>query len=430
MISRLEAYRYRCFQKLDLALDYQHVLAGTNGAGKTTLLDIPALFGDMLSVKNINDAFFTPVNGRERARAENALELVHQLRGDYFILAIEVKLPDSVKDKLNRQAAPRWLTKFASDSNRPDTIRYEIALNIVNDELQVSEEHLFMFPEANRPEHGSGMVGAQTIETKQPWFSVLSRRKGEQAQYVKEYQTGKTASLAFGLRDYQLALSSIPADHHLYPAALWLQEYLLDSTFCYEPQWPAMRLAASPRDKKRFRTDGGSLAWQVWDLQESNPDDYEDWLELVQMALPSLNNVVAKKREDDSFCYLLGVYSNGMEVPSTSLSHGTLQILALTIIPFLQEAPYVLTLEEPENGIHPKAIEAVLEAMRLTRRTQLWVSTHSPVVLANTELDDIIVMRIGDDGATEVIKGRSHPRMKTWKGEIDLGSLFIAGVLD
>ncbi|MBF4275530.1 ATP-binding protein, partial [Vibrio anguillarum] len=46
MISRIEAYKYRCFNTLDLALEQQHVFAGSNGSGKTTLLDIPALFGD------------------------------------------------------------------------------------------------------------------------------------------------------------------------------------------------------------------------------------------------------------------------------------------------------------------------------------------------------------------------------------------------
>ena len=40
MISRIEAYKYRCFNTLDLALDQQHVFAGSNGSGKTTLLRI------------------------------------------------------------------------------------------------------------------------------------------------------------------------------------------------------------------------------------------------------------------------------------------------------------------------------------------------------------------------------------------------------
>jgi predicted ATPase len=46
VISRIEAYRYRCFSKLAVELGAYNVLAGANGSGKTTLLDIPVLLGE------------------------------------------------------------------------------------------------------------------------------------------------------------------------------------------------------------------------------------------------------------------------------------------------------------------------------------------------------------------------------------------------
>ncbi|AAN54520.1 AAA family ATPase [Shewanella oneidensis MR-1] len=431
MITRIEAYKYRCFNTLDLALEQQHVFAGSNGSGKTTLLDIPALFGDLLNMSDINDAFFKPTNGRERARAESAKEVVHQLRGEYFILALEVSLPPSIIEELLRGASDAWQSKFQKSELRPDTARYEISFRINQDKFQVTEEHLTLFPNNElRPEHGMGLIGVDDFRRSAPWFKVLSRSLGTKVKYQAEYQAGKSSILEFGLRDNQLALAALPADHDLYPAALWLQEFLIQGSHCYEPQWPAMRLAASPRDKHAFKADGSSLPWQVHALQQSDPEGLNEWLELVQMALPSIAKIVAKQRIDDSFCYLEVTYSNGMVVPSSGLSHGTLHILALTIIPYLQNAPKIITLEEPENGIHPKAIDAVLEALKLTSDTQLWLSTHSPVVLANTEVEQIITMRFNQDGATEVLKGHEHPRLKTWKGEVDLGTLFAAGVLE
>ncbi len=430
MISRIEAYRYRCFQQLNLELGQHHVFAGSNGTGKTTLLDIPALLGDMISVTDINDAFFTAVNGRERARAEYAQELVHQLRGDYFMLAIEVDLPESIKEELMRGATNTWQRKFTNQKMRPDTLRYEVSITIANEKLRVNEEHLLLFPNNDfRPEDGMGLVG-DDVSSARPWFVPLTRRWGEKVKFQAEFQTGKSSILEFGLRDHQLALSALPTDHDLYPAALWFHDYLLSSTFCYEPQWPVMRLAATPRNRDVFQADGSSLPWQVFDLQEEDPQGLLEWTELVHMALPCINSVIATKREDDGHCYLLVTYNNGMEVPSSSLSHGTLHILALTIIPYISIPPNVLTLEEPENGIHPKAIDTVLEALRLSGKTQLFMSTHSPIVLANSELKHIITMRINSDGATEVLKGSEHPRLKEWKGEVDLGTLFAAGVLE
>ena len=431
MITRIEAYRYRCFQKLDLELEQFQVFAGSNGSGKTTLLDIPALLGDMVSVTNINDAFFTPVNGRSRSRAEEAKELVHKLRGDDFTLAIEVKLPQSIIDLLVRNSASGWIKKFQDENKRPDTIRYELALRIQNENLIVSEEHLLIFPDNQyRPDHGAGLVGNGELPTSKSWCRSISRSWGEQTRYETEYHTGTKSVLKFGLREHQLALSSIPADNELYPAALWLQEYLLEGAFCYEPQWGAMRLATSPRDKNCFKADGSSLAWQVYHLQENEVESLESWQELVTMTLPNITKIEAKKREDDGYCYLVATYKNEMQVPSMSLSHGTLHILSLTIIPFIENAPKLLTLEEPENGIHPQAIHSVLEALQLTENTQLWLSTHSPSVLANTDLENIITMRIGSAGETEVLKGKDHPRLKDWKNEISLGTLFAAGAFE
>ncbi len=48
MITRLEATRYRCFDRLAVDVGDFRVLVGANGSGKTTLLDLPGLFGDLL----------------------------------------------------------------------------------------------------------------------------------------------------------------------------------------------------------------------------------------------------------------------------------------------------------------------------------------------------------------------------------------------
>ena len=58
VISRIEAYRYRCFSKLAVELGAYNVLAGANGSGKTTLLDIPVLLGDLVTERVCSAAFW------------------------------------------------------------------------------------------------------------------------------------------------------------------------------------------------------------------------------------------------------------------------------------------------------------------------------------------------------------------------------------
>ncbi len=99
------------------------------------------------------------------------------------------------------------------------------------------------------------------------------------------------------------------------------------------------------------------------------------------------------------------------------------------MLPYLQKRPAIIITEQPEDGIHPQAIEAVLQSLESVYDSQVLISSHSPVVLALTKLDQVLCSRMAANGAATIIKGTDHPRLREWKGGIDLGSLFAAGVL-
>lgn len=144
-----------------------------------------------------------------------------------------------------------------------------------------------------------------------------------------------------------------------------------------------------------------------------------------------MTGITAVEREEDHYAYLRVAYTGGYEVTSSGLSDGTLRILTFTLLPYLPAStlPLLLVTEEPENGIHPRAIETVIQSLSAIEGTQVWVSTHSPIVLADTALDDVLVARLDGDGAVSVVPGSRHPRLRDWKGTVDLGTLFAAGVL-
>ena len=98
-------------------------------------------------------------------------------------------------------------------------------------------------------------------------------------------------------------------------------------------------------------------------------------MDLVRVTLPQVEELRAVERKITA--YLVVVYQGGYEVTSSGLSDGTLRILALTILPYLAKPPAVLVTEEPENGVHPRAIEAILQALTSLYDSQVWISTHS-----------------------------------------------------
>ena len=126
MISRIEAYRYRCFDHLDIELQNYQVFAGANGSGKSTLLDIPILLGDILS-KGLSAAFLETVSPFGGTRAQTFQELVHQYRGNYFAFAFETSLPDEVM----RELLSRRPGNVQENKERwPSFLRYEVRFEI------------------------------------------------------------------------------------------------------------------------------------------------------------------------------------------------------------------------------------------------------------------------------------------------------------
>ena len=128
--------------------------------------------------------------------------------------------------------------------------------------------------------------------------------------------------------------------------------------------------------------------------------------------------------------YLLIEYSNGVRVPSWLVSDGTLRLLALTILAYLPELDGTILVEEPENGIHPRAIETAIQSLSSIEHGQVLLATHSPVALNMVEPSQILCFGKDQAGATDVVSGEDHPALREWKrGEQDLGVLFAAGIL-
>ncbi len=89
----------------------------------------------------------------------------------------------------------------------------------------------------------------------------------------------------------------------------------------------------------------------------------------------------------------------------------------------------IYLIEEPENGIHPQAVETVFQSLSSAYGSQILCATHSPVFLAMAEPEQVLCFARTPDGATAVVRGSEHPNLKDWKRSTDLGTLFATGIL-
>jgi predicted ATPase len=120
--------------------------------------------------------------------------------------------------------------------------------------------------------------------------------------------------------------------------------------------------------------------------------------------------------------------TSGIKHEARSLSDGTLRFLALSIIGVDTEHSGVICLEEPENGIHPARIPAIVELLNWMAvdvgscvdsenpLRQIIVNTHSPLVIQRLQTEDIIVSQAyRRDGAT---LSTFSPLIGTWRARL------------
>ena len=452
MITRLEAIRYRCFERLGVDLGGFQVIVGANGAGKTTLLDMPVLFGALLRATNVSRPFMEGHGGRP-PRAGSLNELVFAARGSDFSLALEARLPEDIQARvvegmLARMRSGNSQRAFRNDPNRwPSHIRYEITFRIFNDrELKVLNEYFFLFSETNGPDRKRGGLHGALADTNRHWRPVLKREFGYEVEFQPEVPSGRNPRAMLtkvAMPDIQLALPRVIYEPEAeYPAATWLFRLLTASAVFLDPDWSAMRLASPPGQIEDIAADGRNFPWLAFDLKrdgapegaglEYRSERYSDWIAHVQTALPQVTDIDVREREDDHHTYFRVHFRGGFDVPQSALSDGTLRILTLTLVPYLTTHPAILVTEEPENGIHPRAIEAVLQSLSSLRGSQVWISSHSPVVLGSVDIDQLLCARLSSAGGVQIVPGRDHPRLMEWRRgiDLDLGALFAAEVLN
>jgi predicted ATPase len=243
--------------------------------------------------------------------------------------------------------------------------------------------------------------------------------QGERNSYNPSFRNGRQ----------QAALSNVPADADLFPVATWFRRLLERGIQNIQLDAISLRQPSPPGLGQRFLPDGSNLPWIVAELAKK-PPTFARWIDHIRTSLEDVESIDTVVREEDRHCYLIVLFKNGARVPSWLVSDGTLRLLALTVLAYLDEQDGVYLIEEPENGIHPRAIETVLESLRSIYGSQVLTATHSPVALNMLDPKDVLWVAKTAEGATDIISGDQHPALRDWhRGKPELGVLFASGIL-
>lgn len=437
MLTRLKVTGFKNLVDTELRFGPFTCIAGYNGVGKSNIFDA-IRFLSLLADHTFPDAASRVRGGADPARLFTA-------GGDgRMIFDCDVLIPASGRDD------------FHQPSEATHTfLKYVLELALVPDERGLARIEL------RREDLGYVTQG----EAKQrlgfhfepDWFSSVFRKSPRRATYIETLENEAPTRVRLSadkMRDDAKSKRGGGKPTDFYAATL--PRTVLSAAQNADESRTAVLLRAEMRSWRILQlepsqlrepdelqapssltTEGRHLPSTLFRLTSQANGHGDRTLADISNRLAQLVDGVSEVRvvRDDVRRVLQLVLTDirGDEFSASSLSDGTLRFIALSVLERDATATGVLCLEEPENGIHPERMRVMMQLLQeMATHTsepisetnplrQVIVSTHSPVVVAHTDRNDLVFVDHRDPPNAEPGRYRAmaaRPCERTWRDRL------------
>lgn len=337
-LAEFSAYRYRSLRDVQLKLGRLNVFIGANASGKSNILDALRFLATAVREKDFIVAL------RERGGP-----LALAWKGEP---ASEIRLQTSFRAGA---ASFEWSVVI-------ETPGYGWDFTV--------DESVTMVTERDLPPQEL----LQSRAGKGWWWSADAKRKVMLAQGSSE------CALAAAAAD-----ASFPARE--------IAEFVLGWGF-FDPT-PSLLRRTARDEEDRLDPFGRNLAARLRAINETSPQAFQQIVAATQNILGVPESIELRESEDGRSFFVQ--HESGLQYPVNQLgvSSGTLRMLALMTGLVGDTSSTLLGIEEPENYVHPAALQAFSEYLReASERLQILVTTHSPLVLNHlADPGSVVVVR-------------------------------------
>lgn len=414
MLTRLKVSGFKNLVDVDVSFGPFTCVAGANGVGKSNLFDV-INFLSQLADSTLVEAALSVRNQKRMIELRNLFHRVGDHYASEMSFEADMIVPLTGKDDLGQQAQARctFVRYSVVIAHRESKLSTEGPLELVKEELvPISLESSHLQFTYTSDWHDSILKGERTS----PFIST--QEENGQRIIVRHPDGASHGSLKLLASDLPRTVLSV-ANATESPTAL-LARREMQSWRLLQLEPSSLRQANEFSEPTRLGTDGSYLAATLYRLASlSNP--FKAYIssdeEATGMVYGQVANRLAELIDDvyniwvdrDDRRELLTLYvtdREGTTHPARGLSDGTLRFLALAVLELDPKTQGLLCLEEPENGIHPERIPALVQLLQdiATDTTepveadnplrQVIINTHSPALVSEVPDGSLLIAEL------------------------------------
>ena len=139
-------------------------------------------------------------------------------------------------------------------------------------------------------------------------------------------------------------------------------------------------------------------------MLENDDDMRETILDWLCLIVPEMQNIASDNRHIDGSKMIQFEEESGKKFPAHLVSDGTIYALCMLVAVLTRtQKPGITIIEEPERGLHPKAIGELVSFMRehASHYHPIILTTHSESVVRELELDELFFVS-KENGKTQI----------------------------
>ncbi len=146
-----------------------------------------------------------------------------------------------------------------------------------------------------------------------------------------------------------------------------------------------------------LNSDGSNLASVLKRIENDEPDVAEQILEILTNLVPSLSKIGVQDNDiDNTISLAFSEFGHRKIFPPHLVSDGTIYILSLLVATLSahENGGGITLIEEPERGLHPKAIEEICGIFKegATWASPIIINTHSETAVRSIKLENLIFL--------------------------------------